>query len=213
MDLETAIKEAFICFHLRMEMNVKFNENHQPAGSEIGGQFAPLSESQQAINAVSAFHGTEFDAINNELRYDRPDVYADVIAELDKISNDTTDDVLFRGFDADFTKQLANKYGVTDLTDIVQLQKLVGKSITDKGFTSTSRMLSIAADFARDKGKGVTMVMQLSGKKKGIDVLKYLTNIRAKKEREFILKRGTSVTIKRVSLSRTKKIIIYADTL
>ncbi len=220
MDTKTQIKEAFEFFRLKnaiadafSDFDLKFNPNHEPAGTSVGGQFAPLTESQRAINAVSAFHGTDYEAINNELRFDKPDIYADVIAELDKISNDLTDDTLFRGFDADFTKQLANKYGVTDLRDIVQLQKLVGKTVTDKGFMSTSKLLDIAADFARDKGKGVTMVMQLSGKKRGIDVAKYLTNLRAKREREFILKRGSSFTIKRVSLSKTKKIIIYADTL
>lgn len=213
MTTQDEIKESFICFHLHLEMGVKFNPNHHPSGTPVGGQFAPLSESQQAINAVSAFHGTEFDAINNELRYDKPDIYADVIAELDKISKDVTDDTLYRGFDANYVKMLANKYGIKDLNNILDLQKLVGKTITDKGFTSTSRLLQVAADFARDKGAGKTMVMQLSGKKRGIDVLKYLTNLRAKKEKEFILKRGSSIFIKRVSLSKTKKIIIYADTL
>lgn len=213
MTVAEQIKEAFVCFHLHMEMNVKYNPNHQPAGTPTGGQFAPLTESQQAINAVSAFHGTQFDAINNELRYDKPDVYADIIAELDKISNDVTNDTLYRGFDANYVKTLAAKYGIKDLDNILDLQKLVGKTITDKGFTSTSKLLQVAADFARDKGMGKTMVMQLSGKKKGIEVLKYLTNLRAKKEKEFILKRGSSVVIKKVSLSKTKKIIIYADTL
>ena len=38
---------------------------------------------------------------------------------------------------------------------------------------STTRDLKTAADFARDKGTGKTTLMQISGKKKGVEVTKH----------------------------------------
>lgn len=181
-------------------------------GQSTGGEGGGDSFSGDISAAVSTYQSTSFDAINNELRFDKPDKYKDVVKKLDKASTDRTSDNLYRGLDSDFTKTLANKYGIKDVNNISELNaKLVGKKIQDKAFMSTSRDLKTAADFARDKGTGKTSVMQISGKKKGIEVTKHVKNYRAKKEKEFLIKRGTTVKIVKVSLSKTGKIILYTE--
>lgn len=177
----------------------------EPAGSSTGGQFS---------NAVAEYQGTSFDAINNELRYDKPDKYKNTISELDKASTDVTDNVLYRGLDGDFTKTLVNKYKIIDSKNLSELQsKLVGRELVDKSFMSTSSDLSIAADFARDKGKGQGTILQISGKKQGINVSKYLKNRKTIKEKEFVIKRGSKMKIENVGLSKTGKLILYLNTL
>lgn len=163
-------------------------------------------------NAVATYQSTLFDSINNELRYDIPDRHKDIIKKLDMAAIDTTSDKLYRGLDSNFTKEIVNKYNIKDTNDIQELKtKLVGKTFRDKSFMSTTRDLSIAADFARDKGGGKTTVLQIEGKKKGIEVTKYVKNMRARKEQEFLIDRGTSLKIKDVSLSKTGKLILYTE--
>lgn len=195
--------EAFVTALKKFNKN---NPNHAPAGNEDGGQFTS--------SAVAVYQSTSFDAINNELRYDKPDVYATTIAELDALSTDVTTDELYRGLDSSYTKYLADKFGIKDTGDIKELEKkLTGVIIHDKGFLSTTRVLSVAADFARDKGTGRTTIMQISGTKKGIEVLKHINNYRARKEKEFIIKRGTSLFVKKVSLSKSGVLILYTHTI
>lgn len=208
MTAEQQIKEAFAIFNLCLEM--KYNPNHVPAGSEDGGQFT----SAGMPNAVAVFQSTQFESINNELRYDKPDKYKDIIDELDKYSTDKTDDLLYRGLDSNYVKKIAADYGIKDTGSISELKsKLTNKIIHDNGFMSSSRLLSVAADFARDKGTGRTLVMQIEGRKTGIEVLRHVNNIRSRAEKEFVIKRRSSVFIRDVSLSKTGKIILYTQIL
>jgi len=181
------------------------------SGQSIGGSGGGGGSSSVEISAaVANYQSTNFDAINNELRYDKPDKYKDIISGMDKASIDVTSDKVYRGLGSDFTKEIANKYGVKDVNDINELKsKLIGKTIKDKGYMSTTRDLKTAGDFARDKGTGKTTVMQISGKKKGIEVDKHVKNYRARQEKEFIIKRGTKVKITDVSISKTGKLILY----
>lgn len=163
-------------------------------------------------NAVLNYQSTNFDAINNELRYDKPDKFKDVIKNLDKASKDIDNGKVFRGLTSDYTKELVNKYKINDVNDVAELKsKLIGKVLNDKGFMSTTRDLRIAADFARDKGTGKTTVIQIEGNKTGIDVEKYISNNKAKKEKEFLIKRNTKIKIKDVSISKTGKLILYTE--
>jgi hypothetical protein len=163
-------------------------------------------------SAVAAYQSTLFDAINNELRYDRPDKYKDVIDKLDKASVDKTNDKLYRGMDSNFVKEIGQKYKITDISDVNELKtKLVGQKIHDKSFMSTSRDLSVAADFARDKGNGKTAVLQIDGDKKGIEVANHVKNLRATKEKEFLIKRNSTLVIKDVSISKSGKLILYTE--
>lgn len=176
------------------------------------GQSAGIkgSSSSDIASAIANYQSVNFEAINNELRYDKPDKFKEIIKKMDEASTDVTLDTLYRGFGSDYTKTLAQKYGVKDVDNLSELKsKLIGKTITDKAFISTTRNLSVAGDFARSKGTGKTTVMQISGKKKGIQVVKHLSNYRAKKENEFIIKRGTKMKIINVSLSKTGKLILY----
>lgn len=176
------------------------------------GSIGNDQSSAEISAAIANYQSTNFDAINNELRYDKPDKYKDVIEKIDKASTDKTSDNLYRGLDSDFTKTLANKHGIKDVNDINELKsKLIGKTITDKGYMSTTRDLKTAGDFARDKGTGKTTVMQISGKKKGVEVTKHVTNYRAKQEKEFIIKRGSKVKITNVSISKSGKLILYTE--
>lgn len=194
----------------------KGNPNHAPAGTPEGGQFTSGTQTDeervQIAVAVATYQSTLFDAINNELRYDKPDKYKEIIKNLDKASTDVTNDVLYRGFNSDFTKEILNKHGIKDLSNLAILKsKLIGQSLTDKGFMSTTRHLNVAGDFARDVGKGATTVMQIDGKKTGIEVTKYINNYRARQEHEFIIKRNTKVKITDVSVSKTGKLILYTS--
>lgn len=179
--------------------------------SDSGSSTQITSEEHIKISeAVAIYQSTLFDAINNELRYDKPDKFKDTISLLDKGAIDTTNDVLYRGLDANYTKEIANKYNVKDISNIKELKsKLIGKSLTDKAFMSTTRELKVAGDFARDKGNGKTTVIQIEGKKIGIEVLKHVDTFRAKQEKEFLIKRNTTLLIKNVSLSKTGKLILY----
>lgn len=181
------------------------------SGQSVGGKGGGSSASDISA-AVANYQSTNFEAINNELRYDKPDRFKDVISKMDEASTDVTSDTLYRGFGSDYTKSLAQKYGVKDVNNLSEVKsKLIGKTITDKGFISTTRNLSVAGDFARNKGTGKTTVMQISGRKKGIQVTKHLNNYRAKKENEFIIKRGSKMKIKNVALSKTGKLILYTE--
>lgn len=180
--------------------------------SDAGGAIRNAASDEKLSDAVAVYQSTQFDAVNNELRYDRPDKYADIIKKLDKAATDETSDKLYRGLDSNFTKEIVNKHGIKDLNDLDELKsKLIGKTIHDKSFMSTTRELSIAGDFARDKGGDKTTVLQIDGKKTGIEVTKHVDNYRAKKEKEFLIRRGTSLKIKDVSLSKTGKLILYTD--
>lgn len=131
---------------------------------------------------------------------------------MDAASTDNTNDKLYRGLDSNFTKYLVNRHNIKDVNDLNEVKsKLVGKTIHDKSFMSTTRELSVAADFARDKGGGKTTVLQIDGKKKGIEVTKHVNNLRAKKEKEFLIERGATLKIKDVSLSKTGKLILYTE--
>lgn len=179
-------------------------------GGRSGQSLSVQYSDAQISDAVSIYQSSSFQAINNELRYDKPDRYKDVIRKIDKASVDKTNDVLYRGFDADFTKFIRNKFNITDTTDIDELRdKLLGKVITDKGFSSSSRKLSAAAQFAEDRGRGQTVVMQIEGSKTGIEVSKHVNNFRARQEREFIIKRNSKFKIERVSISSSGKLILY----
>lgn len=205
------INEYYITVIRDFRNNLKFNPNHVSSGPN-GGQFASGDTAIGRQMAVSIYHSTLFDAINNELRYDKPDKYKEVISELDKISTDETSDTLYRGLKADFTKTIASKYKIADINNLEEIKtKLIGKRIHEKAFVSTTRDLGTAADFARDLGNGKTTVMQITGKKKGIEVSKYLNNYRASKEKEFIIKRDSDFDITNVSLSKTGKLILYVD--
>ena len=182
------------------------------SGQSAGNLSSEGITASEISQAVASYQSTNFDAINNELRFDKPDKYKQVIAAMDKASTDKTNNILYRGLGSDFTKELANKYGVKDLNNLEELKsKLIGKTIKDKGFISTTRDLKTAGDFARDKGTGKTTLMQISGKKQGIEVEKYVKNYRARQEKEFIIKRGTKVKITDVSISRSGKIILYTE--
>lgn len=183
------------------------------SGQSEGGSGGGAGSSSAEISAaVANYQSTNFDGINNELRYDKPDKYKDVISGMDKASTDVTSDKVYRGLGSDFTKEIANKHGVKDVSDINELKsKLIGKTITDKGYMSTTRDLKTAGDFARDKGTGKTTVMQISGKKKGIEVDKHVKNYRSRQENEFIIKRGTKVKITDVSISKTGKLVLYTE--
>jgi len=170
------------------------------------------SPSSEISNAVATYQSTQFDAINNELRFDRPDRFKSIISNIDKAATDNTKDKLYRGVGADFTRDIANKYGVKDTSNLSELKsKLIGKTITDKGYQSTTRDLKTAGDFARDMGKGQTTVIQILGNKKGVEVSKHVNNFRARKEREFILKRNTRLKITNVGISKTGKLILYTE--
>ncbi len=182
------------------------------SGQSTGGAGIGSDSSSENSAAVANYQSTNFDAINNELRYDKPDKYKDVIKKMDTVSTDKTTDKLYRGLSSDFTKELAQKHGVKDLNNLSDLKsKLIGKIIEDKGYMSTTRDLKTAGDFARDKGTGKTTVMQIAGKKKGIEVTKHVHNYRAKKEKEFIIKRGSKLKITDVSISKTGKLILYTS--
>ncbi len=206
------INQLFLVSSLK-ELNLKFNPNHVQSG-ENGGQFTsgPEPTKEEISNAVATYQSTLFDAINNELRYDKPDKYKEIIKLLDKASVDNTTDDLFRGLDSNFTKQLSQKYGIKDFSNLSELkEKLVGKVLKDKAFMSATRSLKVAGDFARNMGTGRTTVMQIGGSKRGIEVSKHVSNLRARIEREFLIKRGSSVTIKDVGLSKTGKLILYTN--
>lgn len=171
------------------------------------------TKKSKVSSAVANYQSTNFDGINNELRYDKPDKYKDVIKKIDSASTDKTSGNLYRGLSSDYTKNLAQKYGIKNTDDVNELkQKLIGKTLKDKGYMSTTRDLKTAGDFARDKGTGQTTVMQISGEKEGVEVSKHVDNHRSRQEQEFIIKRGTEVTIKDVSISNTGKVILYAET-
>lgn len=163
------------------------------------------------IGALQAYQGTAFDGINNELRYDVPDRYKKLIDNMENFT-DETKDPLYRGLDHNFLLYLKNEFKISDVNNIEELQKkLVGKSLKDKGFASTTKNLHTAAYFSRDTGKGRTTVIQIDGIKKGSDIQKRLKNRATKNEGEFLLKRNSSLKIKRVSFSKTGKVIIYTD--
>lgn len=167
---------------------------------------------EKLSTAVAMYQSTLFDAINNELRYDKPDWYKDVIQKLDKASTDKTSDTLYRGLDSNFTNEILRRHGIKDKNNLEEVKsKLVGKTIHDKSFMSTSRDLSVAADFARDKGSGRTTVLQIDGPKVGIEVTNHVNNYRARKEKEFLIKRNSSLTITNVSFSKTGKLILYTE--
>ncbi len=181
------------------------------------GQSVSSGGSQTSLGAdisasVANYQSVNFDAINNELRYDKPDEYKKVIQNMDKASVDKTNDALYRGLSADFTKTIASKYGVKNTNDIAELKsKLIGKTINEKAYTSTSRDLKVAADFARDMGKGQTTLMQINGKKTGIEVVNHVKNFKARQEKEFIIKRNTKFKITNVSISKSGKLVLYTE--
>lgn len=183
-----------------------FDESKHPrvaAGSGKGGEFT---------DSLYSYQGTSFDAINNELRYDKPDKFKELVANLDTGMTDETTEVLYRGLDSNFTKELKNKYHINNIDDVEELNsKLVGKTLIDKSYMSTSKDLNIAADFARDKGSGKTTVLHISGKKKGVDVVGHINNAKAIREKEFVLKRGTRLKILKVSLSKNGVLILYTE--
>lgn len=163
------------------------------------------------VGALQVYQGTAFDGINNELRYDIPDRYKKIIDNMENFT-DETKETLYRGLDHNFLLTLKNEFKINDINNIDELQKkLVGKSIKDKGFSSTTRNLHTAAYFSRDTGKGKTAVMQIDGTKKGSDIQKRLKQKSTKNEGEFLLKRNSSLKIKRVTLSKTGKVIIYTE--
>lgn len=184
-----------------------FNESEHPRvpqGNSDGGQFT---------NSLYTYQGTSFDSINNELRYDQPDKFKQLIENLDAGSTDETSNVLYRGLDSNFTKELKIKYKINNLGDVDELKsKLIGKYLVDKSYMSTSTDLNVAADFARNKGTGKTTILQISGRKKGINVLNHISNAKAIREKEFILKRGTRLKIVNVSLSKSGVLILYTNT-
>ena len=163
------------------------------------------------VGALQVYQGTAFDGINNELRYDEPDRYKKIIDNMENFTDETSEP-LYRGLDHNFLLHLKNEFKISDINNIDELQKkLVGKSLKDKGFASTTKNLHTAAYFSRDTGKGRTVVIQIDGNKKGSDIQKRLKKRSTKNEGEFILKRNSSLKIKKVSISKTGKVIIYTD--
>jgi hypothetical protein len=153
--------------------------------------------------SLAIYQGNAFDAINNELRYDKPDKYKGVISDLDKITLDKTSKDLYRGLSSDFTKQIFNDFKIKDRKDIVELrEKLIGKSFKDKSFVSTSFDKKVALDFAKgDKTTGGTL-MKIGGEKTGANVQDYLKNRKSESEKEFLIKRNTEFIITDVSFDR-----------
>lgn len=165
-----------------------------------------------AKGALEVYQSTLFESINNELRFDKPDKHKQIIGKIDSSMTEIIDENLYRGLDADFTKIIYDKYKIKPTDSISDInRKLVGKIIKDKGYSSTTRSVKVAGEFASDKGKGRTTVMQIEGKKKGVSIDKYVNNYRSRKEREVLLKRNSKFLIKRVSFSRTGKLIIYTE--
>lgn len=163
------------------------------------------------VGALQIYQGTAFDGINNELRYDVPDRFKDIIKNMDNFT-DETKEPLYRGLDHNFILTLKNEFKINDINNIDELQKkLVGKSLKDKGYASATKNLHTAAYFSRDTGKGRTTVIQIDGTKKGSDIQKRLKKRSSKNEGEFLLKRNSSLKIKRVSLSKSGKLIIYTE--
>ncbi len=188
------------------------NATNSGKSDSAGAAIRAAASDGMLSNAVAVYQSVLFDSINNELRYDKPDKFRDTIKVLDRAATDKTNDKLYRGLDSNFTKDIIQKHGIKDVNDIHELKaKLVGKTIHDKSFMSTTRDLSVAADFARDKGGGKTTVLQIEGAKKGIEVTKHVNNLRARKEKEFLIDRGATLKIKDVSLSKTGKLIIYTE--
>lgn len=195
-------------------MSYNPNEPRDAEGkwTDAGAAIRAAASDMDLSHAVAVYQSTLFDAINNELRYDKPDKYKDIIKKLDAAATDTTSDKLYRGLDSNFTKEIINKHNIKDINNIDELKnKLIGKTIHDKSFMSTTRDLSAAADFARDKGNGKTTVLQIDGNKKGIEVTNHVNNFRARKEKEFLIKRSSTLKIKDVSLSKTGKLILYTE--
>ncbi|MGX9985853.1 ADP-ribosyltransferase [Soonwooa purpurea] len=170
---------------------------------------AALGLYNASVAAIQTYQGNAFDGINNELRYDEPDIYKNLIKDIDRIK-DVTNDTLYRGLDHNFTMTLKQLFKIKDINDLSELKlKLEGKVLKDKGFSSTSKDLNTAAYFARDTGKGKTTVMQISGVKEGVDVQRRLGKRSKKNEKEFLIKRDSSYLIEKVSISKTGKLILY----
>jgi hypothetical protein len=168
---------------------------------------------ESIIKALMDYQSTNFENINTELRYEKPSTEnKKIISEIDNVATKKTTEPLYKGMDSDFVKALKSKYKIKDISDIEELKrKLINKDIKDKSFMSTSKDLNIAADFARDKGTGITAIIQINGEKTGVDLNDYLNNAKTNKEKEFLLKRNSSLKITDVKISKTGKLILFAE--
>ncbi len=86
-------------------------------------------------------------------------------------------------------------------------KSLVGKTITDKGFLSTTQNRDIAANFSR--GKGAQLIIELPKGTKALDVAKVEDDsATANNEREILVHRNASLLITKVDVMPGNRIFI-----
>jgi uncharacterized protein len=184
-----------------------YNPNHEPAGSEKGGEFAssggvsgggPDGDGKtklaaDEIDALEKYTDGSDRKINNSLRRAKPgeEIPASVAPLVDKIDSAfgkaslSTDATVYRGVHGTLAKQL--------------LSKKPGTVFTDNGYASFSKSAAKAARFASPISGQTVVVMSLKTGDHAID----LTDISRRAEREVLLPRGSSFKI--VSIKRDQK--------
>jgi 8-oxo-dGTP diphosphatase len=175
-------------------------EKHEESKEKVKSE---SPDNHDLKSALLKYQGTSFDNINTSLRYDGgkglSESDKETVKVLDKASTDKTTDNLFRGLDSNFIKDIAQKFKISDWGDIDDVKsKVIGKEIKDKSFSSTSKSIDVAKDFARNKGAGMGIIMKIEGDKTGIDLANNLNNSKSKKEKEFLIKRGSNFKVERL---------------
>jgi hypothetical protein len=184
-------------------------------GRNSGGVVGSSRYTPQEIeNAIERYVRASGD-VNGMFR--RPDAYSsdaermDVAKKLDSAMRKVNDDVLYRKLDAshlfgymsyDEYDKFYDKIVYDKGSTKVDYNSAIGKTITDKGFGSTSKSRNYVENYERDKAV-IMRINNKSRKARGIDIGNKIFH-----EDEVLLKRGTRYKIKKVY---SKNYEIYVD--
>lgn len=211
-------------------------------GSRGGRRSNSFTQSQQ--EAIEYYASGDGMYLNNMLRgrhgYNQSDLTGEdrqLMRDLDKALNKSvTDDVLYRSVDASAVFGNVDSNILYDLVSEVTygtysgqngayaqnkaktlksiVDRTVGKTITDKGYVSTTRDASIAENWGDFSGSNNPVVMKIKTSKstKGADISKATKQIRAMEQsspqKETLLARGQKYKIQKVY---AKNGMVYVD--
>ena len=91
------------------------------------------------------------------------------------------------------------------------IDKAIGKTITDKGFMSTTSDKSIAEDFYGFTGASNPVIMKINtnGKARGVNLSKYDKNVApGAEQKERLLARNTSYTVNKITTDDNHNVIV-----
>lgn len=221
---------------MMLKMNLQLfggNGNSSTGKRSSGGSGSPLTQSDK--DAIEYYVSGDGMYINNFLRgrngYTEADMYSndkELVKDLDNATNRTlgNETTLYRSVDAtavfgnmsdiQYENLVANiVYG--DDSKFIQnsirglTNNAIGKTITDKGFMSTSKDYNVASEWGGFSGSDKPIVLELKTKKstKGVDV-SYTDKNASTPQKEVLLARNQKYKILGIS-ARDGNIYVKAE--